>query len=101
VIDFIEVLKIVIFSLDKLHKYVIIGVYDEIRNKEVQMKVCDKCGVEIYTKDGDSLCSECEDAANREKRLRGRREARRAHDEALRSLGLVKVRGALGGTYWE
>lgn len=26
---------------------------------------------------------------------------RKMKDEALRSLGLVKVRGQLGGTYWE
>lgn len=26
---------------------------------------------------------------------------RRDKDDALRSLGLVKVRGALGGVYWE
>lgn len=26
---------------------------------------------------------------------------RRAREDTLRSLGLVKVRGALGGTYWE
>ncbi|MDQ1291959.1 MAG: hypothetical protein QG615_1769 [Nitrospirota bacterium] len=34
-------------------------------------------------------------------RLAKRREARKARDEAYRSCGLVKVRGALGGTYWE
>ena len=27
--------------------------------------------------------------------------ARRGRDEAYRSCGLVKVRGALGGVYWE
>lgn len=26
---------------------------------------------------------------------------RRAKDEAMKSLGLVKVKGTLGGTYWE
>ena len=26
---------------------------------------------------------------------------RKARDHAMRSLGMVKVRGALGGTYWE
>jgi len=26
---------------------------------------------------------------------------RREKDEAMKSLGLVKVKGALGGTYWE
>ena len=34
-------------------------------------------------------------------RLAKRREARKARDEAYRDCGLVKVRGALGGTYWE
>lgn len=36
-----------------------------------------------------------------EKRLAKRRHAARAKDDAMRSLGLVKVRGALGGVYWE
>jgi hypothetical protein len=27
--------------------------------------------------------------------------ARRAKNEVMRSLGLVRVKGALGGTYWE
>jgi hypothetical protein len=30
-----------------------------------------------------------------------RNTARRAKDDVMRSLGLVRVRGALGGTYWE
>ena len=34
------------------------------------------------------------------KRARAR-ENRRAHDDAMRSLGLTKVRGNLGGVYWE
>ncbi len=34
------------------------------------------------------------------RRLR-RNAARRAKDDVMRSLGLVRVRGALGGTYWE
>ena len=29
------------------------------------------------------------------------RETRKAREDAYRSCGLVKVRGALGGTYWE
>ena len=29
------------------------------------------------------------------------RERRKAREEAYRSCGLVKVKGALGGTYWE
>lgn len=30
-----------------------------------------------------------------------RNEARRARNEAMKSLALVRVRGALGGVYWE
>ena len=39
-----------------------------------------------------------------ERRVRARikaRDARKARDQVLRDCGLVKVRGALGGTYWE
>ena len=63
------------------------------------MKVCETCGEEIATRDGDNECRACEDAAEK-KRVR-RRKARRERDDALRSLGLVKVKGAMGGTYWE
>jgi hypothetical protein len=41
------------------------------------------------------------DVAKRLERLAKQRERRKARDEAMRSLGLVKVRGALGGVYWE
>ena len=34
------------------------------------------------------------------KRLRHNK-ARRSRDQAMRDIGMVKVRGALGGTYWE
>ena len=37
----------------------------------------------------------------RSERNRRARLNRKLKDEALRSLGLVKVRGALGGVYWE
>ena len=50
------------------------------------------------------LCDKC-DWSNTEtkKKLAARRRnlARKERDAAMRSLGLVKVRGALGGTYWE
>lgn len=62
------------------------------------MKVCEKCGAEIYTKDGDNRCENCEVGSskrNRSKQLRKQRE------EVYASLGLTKVRGSLGGTYWE
>ena len=66
------------------------------------MKVCENCGEEINIRDivvGENLCDGCE-LAESSKRLRARR-SRQAREEALRSCGLVKVRGALGGTYWE
>jgi len=67
------------------------------------MKVCENCGNEIYTKDGEGLCRRCEDAEGDKKLLAKYRRTskRKAREEAMRSLGLVKVRGAMGGTYWE
>jgi uncharacterized Zn finger protein (UPF0148 family) len=66
------------------------------------MKTCQHCGIEIYTKDGDNLCQACEDRL-----AMGKRPTKRAHsqrrgiDNIMADLGLVKVRGALGGTYYE
>jgi len=61
------------------------------------MKVCTECGVEIATMDGDNLCRECEDGKRKAKRKAKRQE----RDAIMRSLGLTKVKGAMGGTYWE
>jgi uncharacterized Zn finger protein (UPF0148 family) len=63
------------------------------------MKVCDVCGAEISTKDGDNTCRVCEDG--NKKTTLTRRKAKRVVEQMLRDCGLVKVRGALGGTYWE
>ena len=67
------------------------------------MKFCNICGVEIFTKDGDNTCRSCEDAADAKskRRLRRARMNRQARESMLRDCGLVKVRGALGGVYWE
>lgn len=65
------------------------------------MKVCETCGTEICTKDGEGLCAVCERAAAMGRRKAGAKAARKARESAMRSLGLVKVRGAMGGTYWE
>jgi hypothetical protein len=62
------------------------------------MKVCEDCGIEIDTRDGENKCEKCDQKERRTKRARANR---RARDAVMRSLGLVKVRGALGGTYWE
>ena len=65
------------------------------------MKVCGRCGEEIGGRDGvDNLCEACDRAAANGKRCRTRM-SRKAREEVLRSCGMVKVRGALGGTYWE
>lgn len=61
------------------------------------MKVCEKCGTLIGTKDGENKCADCERGRNRKIASKLRRE----REQALSDLGLTKVRGALGGTYWE
>lgn len=67
------------------------------------MKVCENCEVEIGGKDGvDNLCPTCEEAETKRSRRNARRRANaRARREAFRACGMVKVKGALGGTYWE
>ncbi len=62
------------------------------------MKVCEKCGEEIYTADGDNRCAKCD-----AKKIKAKNAARprKERDDAMRSLGLTKVKGALGGIYWE
>ena len=63
------------------------------------MKVCERCGVEIATRDGENMCPKCDEGKRRKNAKR--RAARKAREAVMRSLGLVKVKGALGGTYWE
>jgi len=67
------------------------------------MKVCENCGIEIYTKDGENLCNICEEAEGDKLKLRRQRAkmARRSYDQAMRDCGLTKVKGSMGGTYWE
>ena len=67
------------------------------------MKVCECCGAEISTKDGEGLCASCDASAMEGKRVKNakRSAARKARESVLRSCGLTKVRGAMGGTYWE
>jgi uncharacterized Zn finger protein (UPF0148 family) len=65
------------------------------------MKTCEKCGEEISTKDGENTCSDCEkEEVSRAKKAK-RNAARRARHQMLLDLGLVRVRGNLGGTYYE
>lgn len=64
------------------------------------MKFCAKCNEEIYTKDGENLCEACERASQEGKKRRVKAQRSARHD-ALTSIGLVRVRGAMGGVYYE
>jgi len=70
----------------------------ETDKEDKAMKVCALCGEEIGTKDGDNVCESCE---RKELRTVQARRNRREREAALRDCGLVKVRGNLGGIYWE
>ena len=65
------------------------------------MKFCQNCGDEIYTRDGENQCQQCSDRERGEAKKGKRRQARKLREQAMKDLGLVKVRGAMGGTYWE
>ena len=64
------------------------------------MLTCYKCGAETENASksknhvGEGFCLKCM------KNLK-RKIARQDKDEAMKACGLVKVRGALGGIYWE
>lgn len=64
------------------------------------MKVCNRCGVEIDTKDGENTCpggcKRKKDGTYQPTRL-----TKKERHELLSDLGLVRVRGAMGGTYYE
>lgn len=63
------------------------------------MKCCVVCGVEIGTRDGDNTCLSC--ATPQDADLELTLAQRKMRESALRDCGLVKVRGAMGGVYWE
>ena len=68
------------------------------------MKVCETCGREIATIDGENQCLTCEEGAfyhGFEEMMAKARQRRKERDQVMRDRGLVKVKGALGGTYWE
>jgi predicted amidophosphoribosyltransferase len=64
------------------------------------MKLCENCNKELCFWQ-TTLCAECEAESKAALKRAKRNAARKAREDALRSCGLVKVRGALGGTYWE
>jgi hypothetical protein len=57
---------------------------------------CKECGSLIDSRDGEK-CDWCKAAAGAD--VRGK--TQKVMDEVIKSLGLVKVKGNLGGTYWE
>lgn len=46
-------------------------------------------------------CDWCQLVRADEAKRKARNARRRERDQAMRDLGLVRVRGALGGVYWE
>jgi len=64
------------------------------------VKVCNRCGVEIDGLDGDNNCPDCEDKGG-DDLDEITKEERDEREEIYRDLGLVKVKGQLGGSYWE
>jgi hypothetical protein len=60
------------------------------------MKVCRKCGAEFDGLDGQNTCGGCKQKTKERAKMQ-----RKARESVLRDLGLVKVRGAMGGVYWE
>lgn len=65
------------------------------------MKVCEVCGREISTKDGDNTCSQCTPLEGAAIRRVSRKRIKKERENCYKLLGLKKVRGAMGGTYWE
>lgn len=62
------------------------------------MKVCAKCGEEHFGGDGVNLCPNCRKGKTRKVDAARKR---RERDLIMESLGLKKVKGALGGVYYE
>jgi hypothetical protein len=62
------------------------------------MKFCERCGNECCGRDGENRCRDCQCGKVKKSAAAAQRKARH---EALVSCGLVRVRGALGGVYYE
>lgn len=65
------------------------------------MKVCQSCGIEISTRDGENSCSKCEALSAAGVKRLSRKRVKKEREDVLESVGLIKVKGALGGVYWE
>jgi uncharacterized Zn finger protein (UPF0148 family) len=60
------------------------------------MKFCKKCGEEIYTRDGENVCPRGCKLTNSKASAQ-----RKARHQVMVDLGLTRVRGAMGGVYYE
>lgn len=61
------------------------------------MKVCNKCGCELFVVvDGDNTCDQCK----RNPFRKDARDRKTKRERELISMGLLKSRGQHGGTYW-
>ncbi len=58
---------------------------------------CIRCGVVFSSIRAQDLCPDCRKRESRKRAYLRRKE----RESVLRDCGLVKVRGALGGVYWE
>lgn len=65
------------------------------------MKVCESCGTEISTKDGENLCTKCESLEGTAYQRISRKRIKQEREDCYRSLGLIKCKGAMGGVWWE
>ncbi len=64
------------------------------------MKVCARCGEEIDTKDGENTCpGGCK--RKKDGKFRSAKLTRKERDDLMADLGMVRVKGALGGHYYE
>lgn len=70
-----------------------------IIEKETKMK-CRQCNKDFERPGATCGASECQEKEASAKRKRARLNHKEL-EQAMKDLGLVKVRGALGGTYWE
>lgn len=75
---------------------------------EIMVENCDRCGnfTDVRVLGDKLLCDGCRQTAEREHDKRERRNARARRNraalkDAMDSIGVKRVRGALGGVFWE
>ena len=70
----------------------------------VKANVCPRCGDKLVGKvcrNGSGTCGENYVVPFKHAQQNKRNAARRERDQIMRDCGLIRVRGALGGIYWE